>query len=183
MRCKDTIRITVDIERHKEQVSLKRKENITFFKRLKKTNPQKLDSLIHPLHKEVFSCTDCLKCANCCKTTSPLLNVRDIKRISKHLRLTPQELEDTYLKRDSDEDFVLKSSPCAFLGEDNFCSIYDVRPKACQEFPHTDRRRQHQILDLTRKNSEVCPAVFEIVDKLKKQLKLHKTVKTGNKFS
>jgi Fe-S-cluster containining protein len=86
------------------------------------------------------------------------------------------------LKRDSDEDFVLKSSPCAFLGEDNFCSIYDVRPKACQEFPHTDRRRQHQILDLTRKNSEVCPAVFEIVDKLKKQLKLHKTVKTGNKF-
>lgn len=182
MRCEDTIRITLDLERHKEQLRLKRKENITFFKRLKKTNPQKLDALIHPIHEEVFACTDCLKCANCCKTTSPLLSTRDIKRISKHLRISPQEFEDNYLKLDSDEYFVLKSTPCVFLGEDNHCSIYSVRPKACQEFPHTDRRRQHQILELTRKNSEVCPAVFEIVEKLKKQLKLHKTVRKGNKF-
>jgi len=172
----------VDLERHKEQVRLKRKENITFFKRLKKTNPQKLDSLVHPLHEEVFSCTDCLKCANCCKTTSPLFSERDIKRISKYLRMSPQELEDTYLKRDSDEYFVLQSSPCVFLGEDNYCSIYDVRPKACQEFPHTSRRRQHQILDLTRANTEVCPAAFEIVDKLKKQLNLNKPDKSGNKY-
>ncbi len=172
----------MDLERHKEQVRLKRKENITFFKRLKKTNPQKLDSLVHPLHEEVFSCTDCLKCANCCKTTSPLFSERDIKRISKYLRMSPQELEDTYLKRDSDEYFVLQSSPCVFLGEDNYCSIYDVRPKACQEFPHTSRRRQHQILDLTRANTEVCPAAFEIVDKLKKQLNLNKPDKSGNKY-
>ncbi len=96
--------------------------------------------------------------------------------------MSPQELEDTYLKRDSDEYFVLQSSPCVFLGEDNYCSIYDVRPKACQEFPHTSRRRQHQILELTRANTEVCPAAFEIVDKLKKQLNLNKPDKSGNKY-
>ena len=182
MRCKDTIRITVDLERHKEQVRLKRNENITFFKRLKKTNPQKLDALIHPLHEEVFACTDCLKCANCCKTTSPIFSGKDIKRISKYLRLSPQELEESYLKRDSDEYFVLKKSPCVFLGDDNYCSIYSVRPKACQEFPHTNRRRQHQILELTRANTEVCPAAFEIVDKLKKKLNLNKPDKSGNKY-
>ena len=101
----------------------------------------------------------------------------DISRISKHLGITPQEFEDSYLQRDSEEQFVLKSTPCAFLGDDNYCNIYHVRPKACQEFPHTNRRRQHQLLDLTLKNTEVCPAVFEIVDKLKNQLKLHKTNK------
>ena len=172
----------MNLERHKEQYRLKRKENITFLKRLKKTNPQKLDSIIHPVHEEVFACTDCLKCANCCKTTSPLFSERDIKRISKYLRISPQQLEDTYLKRDSDEYFVLQNSPCTFLGDDNYCSIYSVRPKACQEFPHTNRRRQHQILDLTRKNTEECPAAFEIVDKLKKKLNLNKPDKSGNKY-
>jgi len=179
LRCKDTIRILVNLDRHKEQFRLKRKENIKFFKRLKKTNPKKLDSIIHPIHDEVFECTDCLKCANCCKTTSPLFATRDIIRISNYLGLTPQEFEDKYLRRDSEEYFVLKSTPCTFLGEDNRCSIYHIRPKACHEFPHTNRRRQHQILDLTLINSEVCPAVFEIVDKLKNQLKLHKTNKLG----
>ena len=174
LRRKHTIRIPVNLERHKEQYRLKRKENIVFLKRLKKTNPQKLDSIIHPVHEEVFACTDCLKCANCCKTTSPTFTPRDITRISKRLGMSPKEMEDNYLRRDTEEDFVLKSTPCAFLGEDNYCNIYDVRPKACQQFPHTNRRRQHQLLHLTEKNLEVCPAVFEIVDKLKQQLTLHK---------
>ena len=169
----------MNLDRHKEQFRLKRKENIKFFKRLKKTNPKKLDSIIHPIHDEVFECTDCLKCANCCKTTSPLFATRDIIRLSNYLGLTPQEFEDKYLRRDSEEYFVLKSTPCCFLGEDNHCSVYHIRPKACHEFPHTNRRRQHQILDLTLINSEVCPAVFEIVDKLKNKLKLHKTNKLG----
>ncbi len=169
----------MNLDRHKEQFRLKRKENIKFFKRLKKTNPKKLDSIIHPIHDEVFECTDCLKCANCCKTTSPLFANRDIIRLSNYLGLTPQEFEDKYLRRDSEEYFVLKSTPCTFLGEDNRCSIYHIRPKACHEFPHTNRRRQHQILDLTLIKSEVCPAVFEIVDKLKNKLKLHKTNKLG----
>ena len=171
MRCKDTIRITVDLERHKEQVRLKRKENTAFFKKLKKTNPQKLDALIHPLHEEVFACTDCLKCANCCKTTSPIFSDRDISRIAKHLRTKPSILTDKYLKLDEDKEYVLKKTPCTFLDDDNRCSIYDVRPKACREFPHTDRVKQTQILHLTQKNVEVCPAVFEIVDKLKAAIK------------
>jgi len=75
------------------------------------------------------------------------------------------------LRIDEDRDYVLKSVPCTFLGEDNYCSIYDVRPKACREFPHTDRIKQHQLLKLTEKNMEVCPAVFSIIEKLKLNLK------------
>ena len=55
--------------------------------------------------------------------------------------------------------------------QDKRCSIYDVRPKACREFPHTDRIKQKQLLSLTQKNTEVCPAVFNIIENLKKELK------------
>ncbi len=41
--------------------------------------------------------------------------------------------------------------------------IYDVRPKACREFPHTDRKKFHQIADLTLKNVAICPAAYNIV--------------------
>ena len=62
----------MDLAHHKEQSKLKSKENQQFFKSLKKIKPKVLDKIIHPLHEEVFECTDCLECANCCKTTSPL---------------------------------------------------------------------------------------------------------------
>jgi Fe-S-cluster containining protein len=161
----------MDIAQNKEQSILKRKENQQFFKSLKKLKPKVLDKLIHPIHEEVFACTDCLKCANCCTTTGPLFSDKDINRISKHLRIKPSEFTEKYLRIDEDRDYVLQSVPCTFLGEDNYCSIYDVRPKACREFPHTDRIKQSQLLKLTEKNIEVCPAVFEIVEKLKTELK------------
>jgi Fe-S-cluster containining protein len=157
--------------KHKEQVILKHKENQQFFKRLKKVKPKVLDKLIHPIHEEVFACTDCLECANCCKTTGPLFTDKDISRISKHLKIKPSIFTEKYLRIDEDRDYVLKSVPCTFLGEDNYCSIYDLRPKACREFPHTDRIKQHQLLKLTEKNMEVCPAVFSIIEKLKLNLK------------
>ena len=161
----------MDLAQYKEQSTLKRKENQQFFKSLKKLKPKVLDKLIHPIHEEVFACTDCLKCANCCTTTGPLFTDKDINRISKHLRIKPSEFTEKYLRIDEDMDYVLQSVPCTFLGEDNYCSIYDVRPKACREFPHTDRIKQSQLLKLTEKNIEVCPAVFEIVEKLKIELK------------
>ncbi|MEC7646505.1 MAG: YkgJ family cysteine cluster protein [Bacteroidota bacterium] len=158
----------MDLAHYKEQSKFKRKENKQFFKRLKKVNTKALDSLILPIHEEVFECTNCLECANCCKTTGPLFTDKDISKIAKHLNLKPSDFTEKYLRIDEDRDYVLKSVPCAFLGEDNSCSIYAFRPKACREFPHTDRRKQFQLLDLTKKNVEVCPAVFNIIEKLKR---------------
>ena len=160
----------MDLAQHKERIILKRKKNQQFFKRLKKIKSKVLDKLIQPLHDEVFDCTDCLKCANCCTTTGPLFTDKDISRTASHLRIRPSEFVEKYLRIDEDRDFILKSVPCAFLGKDNYCSIYDVRPKACREFSHTERIKQSQLLKLTEKNVEVCPAVFEIVEKLKKEL-------------
>ena len=160
----------MNLAHYKEQSRLKRKENDKFFKRLRSLKPKVLDGLIHSKHNEVFECINCLECANCCKTTGPLFTDKDINRISKHLRIKPSKFTDKYLKIDEDGDYVLKSLPCSFLGEDNQCSIYEFRPKACREFPHTDRIKQYQLLKITQKNLEVCPAVFDLVSKLKKEL-------------
>ncbi|HEY6161467.1 MAG TPA: YkgJ family cysteine cluster protein [Bacteroidia bacterium] len=145
-----------------------KKENEKLFSKLKRNTPRDLDDTVHQLNDEAFEDIDCLQCANCCKTTSPIFRPNDIDRIARHLRIRPAELIERYLHIDEDRDYVLNSSPCVFLGPDNYCSIYEVRPTACREYPHTDRKRFHQVLDLALKNTFVCPAVFRIVEELKK---------------
>ena len=71
---------------------------------------------------------------------------------------------------DEEGDFVLHTAPCPFLAEDNLCRIYDDRPQACREYPHTNRKKMHQILDITFRNTLVCPAVLEITELVKAQL-------------
>lgn len=146
------------------------KENKKFFQKLKKKPPKDLDRVMVELHEEEFSRTDCLECANCCKTTGPLFTDKDIERIAKHFRMKPKDFIDTYLYLDEDNDYVLQSVPCAFLGADNYCSIYDVRPKACREFPHTDRKKFQQISHLTLKNVAICPAALNIVEEMKRRM-------------
>lgn len=160
-----------DLEKFRQQARSKRQENRKFFRKLKKTNPKELDRQFHEGHEKAFSHINCLNCANCCKTTGPLFTEKDINRLAKHFRMKPADFMDEYLRLDEDGDYVLKSVPCPFLGKDNYCSVYEVRPKACREFPHTDRNKMSQILDITRKNTEVCPAVFEIVEEMKRKLK------------
>ena len=146
------------------------KENIPrnkqLIKKLKKKKPRALDDQFSTLHEEVFATTDCLTCANCCKTTSPIFLPTDISRMAKHLSMRPADFHEQYLKEDEEGDFVLNQAPCPFLLEDNTCEVYHVRPRACREYPHTNRKRMHQILDLTLKNASICPAVDEILGKL-----------------
>ena len=145
-------------------------ENKKYFDKLKKKTPKNLDYVMQDLHNAEFKKMDCLKCANCCKTTGPLFTDADIERVSKYLRQKPQQFIEQYLRIDEDRDYVLQSVPCTFLDTENACMIYDVRPKACREFPHTDRKKFQQITDLTLKNVAICPAAFNIVEEMKKKL-------------
>lgn len=150
----------------------KKKENKKFFSKLKKKPPKDLDRQMQELHQEEFARTNCLDCANCCKTTGPLFTNKDIERISKHLKLKPQQFIDQYLRVDEDKDYVLQEVPCAFLDADNYCLIYEVRPKACREYPHTDRKDFHKISNLTIKNTAICPAAYNIVEEMKRRMRL-----------
>ncbi len=144
-----------------------KKENKSFLDRLKKKKPKDLDQQFHQLHEQAFEEIDCLDCGNCCKTTSPIFQQRDIERMAKHFKVKPADFIEQYLVMDEEDDYVFPAAPCPFLGSDNYCSAYEARPNACREYPHTDRRKMHQILNLTAKNTVVCPAVADIVEKLK----------------
>ena len=133
------------------------------FRKMKQAKPNDLDQKFHKGHEAEFKKMDCLSCANCCKTTSPIFRDADIRRISKHLRIKEGKFISDYLRMDEEQDYVLKSSPCSFLDNDNSCSIYDVRPLACREYPHTDRKNMFQVLEITAENSLICPVVARIV--------------------
>ena len=133
------------------------------FRKWKHAKPKDLDQKFHNAHTAEFKKMDCLQCANCCKTTSPIFRDADIRRISKHLRIKESQFIQSYLKMDEESDYVLQKSPCHFLGSGNKCDIYEVRPLACREYPHTDRKNMFQILELTAENTLICPAVARIV--------------------
>ncbi|MFZ9387005.1 MAG: YkgJ family cysteine cluster protein [Chitinophagaceae bacterium] len=118
------------------------------------------------LHEEAVSRVDCLQCANCCKQYSPRFKTPDIKRLSKHLRMRESEFIETYLRVDDDGDFVARTLPCPFLGEDNFCSIYEERPSDCRRFPYTDEDLLVKRPALALKNSTFCPITYYVLERL-----------------
>jgi Fe-S-cluster containining protein len=158
----------VNLDDFKQQSLRKSADNKKFLAGLRRKDSRKVDDAFHTAHHEVFQETDCLSCANCCKTTSPIFYENDIDRLARSLRMKPGEFIAKYLRIDEDRDYVLKTSPCPFLLPDNMCQVYEDRPRACREYPHTDRKKIVQIMDLTHKNTLVCPAVLEMVERLKK---------------
>jgi uncharacterized protein len=154
------------------KASLKNKENAAFFRYLKKKKPADLDIKVKEFHEAAFNQIDCLLCANCCSSISPALYDKDIDRIAKELRIKPSAVVEKYLRQDEDKDWVFRQTPCPFLGVENLCSIYESRPLACKEYPHTNRARFYQLLDLTLINAAICPAVCLVIEDLRRYYNL-----------
>ncbi|MFT3679948.1 MAG: YkgJ family cysteine cluster protein [Ferruginibacter sp.] len=133
---------------------------------LQRANKNAVLKALPGLHEEAFSKIDCLECGNCCKSYSPRFKTTDIKRIAKYLKMKEGDLINTYLKLDDEGDYVMQSAPCAFLGADNYCSIYEARPSDCQRFPYTDEDVILKRQKLTLKNASFCPAVYYVLEKL-----------------
>lgn len=155
-----------EYRKYLESAVSKQKENKRVLQKLKKMKPAELNRLINELHDEAFEEIDCLECANCCSSISPAVKDSDITRISKHLRIKPSQIVDKYMRLDDESDYIMNCSPCPFLLPDNYCSIYESRPLACKGYPHTDHNKMHQILDLTLRNTKICPAVCYIFEDL-----------------
>jgi len=137
---------------------------------LKQADKNKVLKKLPGLHEEAFSKISCLQCAACCKNYSPRFKTPDIKRISRHLGMKEGVFIETYLRIDEDGDYVVRQTPCPFLGSDNFCSIYEQRPSDCHRFPYTDEDVLLKRPQLTLKNATFCPAVYYVLEKLEKDL-------------
>lgn len=161
----------MNLENYNQKARQQQSEHKKFLNQIKNKPPKDFDRQMQKIHEDVFDRIDCLSCANCCKTTGPLFTQKDIERLSALFRMKPSQFIQKYLRIDEDNDYVLQSVPCPFLGADNYCSVYDHRPKACREYPHTDRKKFYQINHLTLKNTMICPATYEVVEQMMKNFK------------
>lgn len=155
-----------------ERSRSRKKQARQLLDRLQKLSSKEVDNYFHVEHDVVFEEIDCIKCANCCKTTGPLFTQKDIERIAQYKRLTPSAFIDQFLKMDEDKDYILKQTPCIFLDEQNYCSIYSIKPKACGEYPHTNRKNMKEISNLTFNNAMMCPAVARVLENIEKKMKI-----------
>lgn len=149
------------VRRHKR--ALKR-----FLTRLEKKPPRGLDKTTEEIDAEVWKETDCLSCANCCKTMTPTYTNKDLKRISAFLNITVDEMKGKWLIYEKkDKDWINKKQPCQFLNlENNLCSIYEVRPESCSGFPHLKRKKMIDYMHVHKQNIEYCPATYKMVEKM-----------------
>lgn len=158
------------IEDWKERRQSTKKEQRKFIDRLKRENSKKLNQLADDLHEEVFAEIDCLDCANCCTSIPPIVNRTDAARIAKNLGMKSSKFYKEYLHEDKDGDMVMNATPCPFLQKDHTCLIYEFRPKACREYPHTDNLEFSNHLKLHKENIVYCPAVFHILERISKTI-------------
>lgn len=143
------------------------KENLKKYGQfLKRCEQRKVIKQLPEIHDEVFSKINCLDCGNCCKNHSPRFKQPDIKRIAKYLGMKEGDFIQKYLRLDEENDFVNKVQPCQFLQANNECEIYEMRPSDCARYPYTDEDVLLKRPNLTLKNAEVCPAVFEVMEVL-----------------
>ena len=149
-----------------DRFKARKKEHKKFFQRLKKMPKGQLDQAFNQAHDEAFEKIDCLKCANCCTSISPMVTERDVDRLAKFLRMKPVQVVNDFLVKDTDGTYIMNNTPCPFLGNDNYCSVYEGRPKACREYPHTNHLKMHGLLNLAKKNASYCPAVADILTTL-----------------
>jgi Fe-S-cluster containining protein len=146
-------------------------ENYRFLRSLKGRSFKKVDRIALELHQEAFSVVDCTKCANCCRTLRPVFSDDDIDRIAGHKGMARDEFIAAYLEPDDEQGrYRTTTTPCPFLGEDNICTIYEVRPQECQEYPFTDKPDFPFRSIYHSCNAVVCPAVFYLVERMKGRL-------------
>lgn len=145
-----------------------------FLGKLEKDPPKALDKKIETLEKVVWQETDCLTCANCCRTMTPTYTAKDLKRISAHFNMTVQAFRDKWLRRErgGDRDWMNKTEPCQFLDlKTNMCSIYEIRPADCAGFPHLSKKFA-DFAHVHKQNVDLCPATYRLVEKMMERLTL-----------
>ena len=164
--------LTVNLRSFKQVIRYNKKRMKRFLTRLEKKPPRGLDKLIMEADKSIWGKTDCLHCANCCKTMSPTYTRQDVQRISGYLGMTEKAFREKWLFKDKMGDWMNTSQPCQFLNEEtNMCNIYDVRPRDCAGFPHHTKKKMVDYIHVYKQNIEHCPATYRVVEMLRERMK------------
>ncbi|HUQ66336.1 MAG TPA: YkgJ family cysteine cluster protein [Flavitalea sp.] len=162
----------INLRHFRKKVAENRSAFRRFLTKIENNPPRKLDMMAVAADLEMWKQTDCLSCANCCKTMSPTYTRSDLVRISSHTGMTVDQFQKKYLLKDRQGDWINRTQPCQFLNlDDNKCSIYEVRPRDCAGFPHHTRKRMIDYMHVFKQNIEFCPATYRVVELMRKKLR------------
>ncbi len=163
----------MNLEKFNEVAARKQKKLSTFLTQLETLVPPQLSGIVKAADEATWKQTDCTTCANCCKTMTPTFSEEDVTRIAAHLNMTPAAFRKKWLyKEKRTGDWMNRSQPCQFLENDK-CSIYEVRPLDCAEFPHHKLRPWDLYGDTYMANMMHCPATLRLVDKVRRYVVAH----------
>ena len=146
-------------------------QNYHFLPSLKMRSPKKVDRIALELHQEAFSIVDCNEMCQLLPDAASHCHRRRHRqdrptsgnnRAGVHRRLPGARRGRGRLPH--------QDSPCPFLGNDNLCKIYDVRPEKCQGYPFMDRPDFVFMTMTHANNAVVCPAVFYLVEQMKRRM-------------
>jgi Fe-S-cluster containining protein len=163
----------INLRSFAQKVRYNKKSFKKYLRKIEKNPPKNLLSILVDIDKEVWAETDCLSCANCCKKMTPTFTTKDIKRIAKHLEMTPNAFKEKWLYQEKkSKDWVNVKQPCQFLNlNTNMCSIYEVRPADCSEFPHFIKKQPLTYFHIHQQNISYCPATYKMVEKMMEVIK------------
>ena len=154
-------------------------QNYKFRSYLKNHADDELDAQFLALHNELFAGYDCCKCNNCCKAFSITFADGEVKRISAFLGLAESDFAAEYLtdtNEDEEKPYKFRVKPCPFLCDDGRCRIQDCKPDVCCGFPYTNQPKRLSSMLSIIDHAEVCPVVFEIIERLKVQYRFRNRV-------
>lgn len=158
----------MDLKKFKITAARKKKSLHAFLDKLDHLVPDDMQEIVDKADAEMWQETDCMSCANCCKTMTPTYSIKDISRISAHLGMKPKDFKEKWLYKEAETgDWMNKQQPCQFLAN-NMCTIYEVRPVDCAQFPHHNLKPFDLYGDTYKANLMHCPATLVLVDKVKK---------------
>jgi Fe-S-cluster containining protein len=151
----------VNLRSFAQKVRYHKKSYKRFLGKVEKNPPKNINAIVDAVDTAVWKEIDCLSCANCCKKMTPTFTNVDIKRIAAHFNIKVEEFKDK-----KDGDWVNVQQPCQFLNlENNMCSIYEVRPSDCSDFPHLKKKKVVEYIHVHQQNIAYCPATFKMVEK------------------
>lgn len=93
--------------------------------------------LAYDICRHYHSSLPCQECGRCCHQKLITILPEEVDRISSAAGVPLGEFMSKYVGFSKDgRIMLLRTDPCAFLGKDKKCRIWEDRPEVCREFPY-----------------------------------------------
>ena len=159
----------IDLSYYTRRAHAKKKALASFLKKLARKKPRGLLRDVQAAADKTWAEISCVKCGHCCLEMTPTWKKSEIKRVAEHFGMTPKAYYDKYLyTEEKTGDIMNAKTPCQhFNKRAGLCTIYEIRPTDCAEFPHFHRKDfTDQVGDVFIPNMPRCPATLKLVENL-----------------